>query len=64
MAKLDSKGIVGLGFWDNGFKVMSSNKPMHLPTDMKGMKMRIQSSKCSTLKMRALGANPQALAFS
>ncbi len=64
MDKLDSKGIVGLGFWDNGFKVMSSNKPMHLPTDMKGMKMRIQSSKVLDAQMRALGANPQVLAFS
>ena len=28
MKKLESKGITGLAFWDNGFKVMSSNKPM------------------------------------
>lgn len=64
MKKLESKGIVGLGFWDNGFKVMSANKPLHLPTDLKGMKLRIQSSKVLDAQMRALGANPQVLAFS
>lgn len=64
MKKLESKGITGLAFWDNGFKVMSSNKPMHLPADLKGQKLRIQSSKVLDAQMRALGANPQVLAFS
>jgi C4-dicarboxylate-binding protein DctP len=62
--KLDSKGIKGLAFWDNGFKVMSSNVPMRLPSDLKGKKMRIQSSKVLDAEMRALGANPQVMAFS
>ena len=62
--KLEPKGIVGLAYWDNGFKVMSSNKPMHAPADLKGMKMRIQSSKVLDAQMRALGASPQAMAFS
>ncbi|MFZ6723394.1 TRAP transporter substrate-binding protein [Undibacterium sp. Ji49W] len=64
MKKLEPKGITGLGFWDNGFKVMSANKPLHMPADMKGQKMRIQSSKVLDAQMRALGANPQVLAFS
>ncbi len=64
MKKLESKGIIGMGFWDNGFKVMSANKPIHLPADLKGMKLRIQSSKVLDAQMRALGANPQVLAFS
>ncbi|MDO8177749.1 MAG: TRAP transporter substrate-binding protein [Undibacterium sp.] len=64
LKKLEPKGIVGLGFWDNGFKVMSSNKPIHMPADLKGQKLRIQSSKVLDAQMRALGANPQVLAFS
>ncbi|MDB5952838.1 MAG: C4-dicarboxylate transporter [Massilia sp.] len=64
LKKLEPKGITGLAFWDNGFKVMSANKPMHMPADFKGMKMRIQSSKVLEAQMRALGANPQVLAFS
>jgi C4-dicarboxylate-binding protein DctP len=62
--KLEPKGIVGLAYWDNGFKVMSANKPLHVPADFKGLKMRIQSSKVLDAQMRALGANPQVLAFS
>ncbi|SHN42445.1 C4-dicarboxylate-binding protein DctP [Duganella sacchari] len=64
MKKLEPKGITGLAFWDNGFKVMSANKPLRAPADFKGLKMRIQSSKVLDAQMRALGANPQVLAFS
>ncbi|RFP11959.1 MULTISPECIES: TRAP transporter substrate-binding protein [unclassified Duganella] len=64
MKKLEPKGIIGLAFWDNGFKVMSANKPLHSVADFKGLKMRIQSSKVLDAQMRALGANPQVLAFS
>src|SRR3954469_20728532 len=62
--KLGSKGITGLAYWDNGFKVMSANKPLKLPADFKGQKMRIQSSKVIEAQMRALGAIPQVMAFS
>jgi C4-dicarboxylate-binding protein DctP len=64
LAKLEPKGIIGLAYWDNGFKIMSANKPLHTPADFKGQKMRIQSSKVLDAQMRALGANPQVLAFS
>ena len=64
LEKLESKGITGLAFWDNGFKVMSANKPLHAPLDFKGLKMRIQSSRVLNGQMRALGAIPQELAFS
>jgi C4-dicarboxylate-binding protein DctP len=64
LQKLEPKGITGLAFWDNGFKVMSANKPLHMPADFKGLKMRIQQSKVLDAQMRALGANPQVLAFS
>jgi C4-dicarboxylate-binding protein DctP len=64
MNKLDSKGITGLAFWDNGFKVMSANKALKAPADFKGVKMRIQSSKVLESQMRALGAIPQVMAFS
>jgi C4-dicarboxylate-binding protein DctP len=62
--KLDAKGILGLAYWDNGFKMMSSNRPIHAPADMKGLKMRIQASKVLDEQMRVLGANPQVMAFS
>lgn len=64
LEKLSPKGIKGLAYWDNGFKIMSANKPMHKVADFQGLKMRIQSSKVLEAEMRALGAIPQVLAFS
>jgi C4-dicarboxylate-binding protein DctP len=61
---LDSKGMVGLAYWDNGFKQMSANKPLHVPDDYKGLKFRIQSSKVLEAQFRLLGAIPQSMAFS
>ena len=64
LKKLEPKGIVGLAFWDNGFRVMSANKPLHVPGDMKGLKMRINSSKVNAAIMKSVGAIPQTIAFS
>ena len=62
--KLEGKGIKGLAFWDNGFKSFSSNRKMAKPEDLKGLKMRIQSSKVLDEEIRALGGVPQVMAFS
>jgi C4-dicarboxylate-binding protein DctP len=61
---LDSKGMTGLAYWDNGFKQMSANKKLVAPADYKGLKFRIQSSKVLEAQFRALGAIPQVMAFS
>jgi len=61
---LDSKGMTGLAYWDNGFKQMSANKKLIAPADYKGLKFRIQSSKVIEAQFRALGAIPQVMAFS
>jgi len=63
-AKLEPKGILGLAYWDNGFDIMSGNRPLHHVADFRGLKMRIQSSKVLEANMRALGAIPQVMAFS
>jgi C4-dicarboxylate-binding protein DctP len=55
----DAKGMVGLAYWDNGFKDMTANKPLHLPEDFRGLRMRVQSSRVLEAEMRALGAVPQ-----
>ncbi|MFO1294547.1 MAG: TRAP transporter substrate-binding protein [Rubrivivax sp.] len=64
LAKLEPKGIRGLAYWDNGFKSFSANKPLKMPEDYKGLKMRIQSSKVLEAEIRALNAIPQVMAFS
>ncbi|WP_128255417.1 TRAP transporter substrate-binding protein [Falsirhodobacter deserti] len=61
---LEPKGITGLAYWDNGFKIMSANSPLVTPDDFLGLKMRIQSSKILEAQMQALGAVPQVMAFS
>ena len=64
LAKLQTVGIVGLDYWDNGFKVMTANRELRRVADFEGLKMRIQSSKVLQAQFRALGALPQVLAFS
>jgi len=61
---LEPKGMIGLAYWDNGFKEMSANKPLNVPDDYKGVKFRIQSSKVLEAQFRELGAIPQVMAFS
>jgi C4-dicarboxylate-binding protein DctP len=61
---LDAKGMTGLAYWDNGFKMMSANKKLVTPADYKGLKFRIQSSKVLEAQFRSLGAIPQVMAFS
>ena len=63
-AKLEPKGIKGLAYWDNGFKSFSANTPIRKPEDLKGKKLRIQSSKVLEEEVRALQAIPQVMAFS
>ena len=62
--KLTDKGITGLAYWDNGFKLFSANKPIKSPDDMLGLKIRIQSSKVLEAQIKAVGAIPQVMAFS
>ncbi|MDI1244966.1 MAG: DctP family TRAP transporter solute-binding subunit, partial [Rhodoferax sp.] len=61
---LPRQGLVGLGFFDNGFKQMSANRPLLEPKDFAGLRMRVQASRVIAAQMRALGAKPVTLAFS
>jgi C4-dicarboxylate-binding protein DctP len=63
LAKLEPRGIKGLAYWDNGFKSFSANTPIKTPADLKGKKMRIQSSKVIEEQMRSLGSLPQVIGF-
>jgi C4-dicarboxylate-binding protein DctP len=62
---MTSKGLKGLGYWHNGMKQLSSDKDqLRRPEDVKGLKFRIQQSDVLEAQFRALGANPQKMAFS
>src|ERR1700694_1474712 len=62
--KLETKGISGLAFWDNGFHMVSANRPLITPADFQGLKFRISGSKVADQYFRLLGGLPQILAFS
>ncbi|MBK6975014.1 MAG: TRAP transporter substrate-binding protein [Sterolibacteriaceae bacterium] len=68
LALLDAmtrQGIKGLGYWHNGMKQLSSNKDqLKRPEDVNGLKFRIQASDVLEAQFRAVGANPQKMAFS
>jgi C4-dicarboxylate-binding protein DctP len=62
--KLEAKGITGLAYWDNGFHMVSSNRPLLNATDFQGLKIRISGSKIADQYFRELGSIPQIMAFS
>jgi C4-dicarboxylate-binding protein DctP len=62
--KLEAKNITGLAYWDNGFHMVSSNRPLMNPTDFQGLKIRISGSKIADQYFRELGSIPQIMAFS
>jgi C4-dicarboxylate-binding protein DctP len=64
LKKLEARGITGLSYWDAGFRILSSNKQVHVPDDAKGIKVRISSSKVNQAIYKSIGAIPQTLAFS
>lgn len=64
LGSLESRGITGLAFWDNGFKSLSANTPIRGPSDLIGKRMRIQASRVLEEQMLALGAIPHMMAFS
>jgi C4-dicarboxylate-binding protein DctP len=62
--KLEAKGITGLAYWDNGFHMASANRPLSMPADFQGLKVRISGSKIADRYLRDLGSIPQIMAFS
>ncbi|MCC9625825.1 TRAP transporter substrate-binding protein [Thalassospira sp. MA62] len=61
---MSSKGLTGVGYWHNGLKQFSANKPLTTPADAEGLKFRIQSSDVLEAQFEAVDAVPQKMAFS
>ena len=62
--KTAEKGMVVLGYWDNGIRHMSNSKrPLNTPEDMKGLKMRTPPDAVTVDIMTAVGAQAQQIAF-
>jgi C4-dicarboxylate-binding protein DctP len=62
---LEKKKLLGLAFWDNGFKQLSDNDhEIKTPADLAGLKYRIMSSKVLEAQFKAVDANPLVMPFS
>jgi C4-dicarboxylate-binding protein DctP len=61
--ELAKRGIKVLGLWDNGLKQLSSNKEMTEPSDLKGLRFRIQPSDVLQSQFGSWGAESTPMAF-
>lgn len=64
LKRFEKAGLVGLHFLDNGFRdVTNSKRPVTVPDDLKGMKIRTMESPTHLAIWRAIGANPTPMAW-
>jgi tripartite ATP-independent transporter DctP family solute receptor len=61
--ELEAIGIVALAWYDAGARSLYTTRPVRTPADLRGMKIRVQTSDLWIDLMRALGANPTPLPF-
>ncbi len=65
LARLPEKGLVGLGYWENGFRhVTNSRRPITKAEDIAGLKLRVIQNPLFIDTFSTLGANATPLAFS
>lgn len=64
MSKLPEKGLIGLAFWETGFRnITTSRKPIVNVEDLKGMKLRVIPNPMFLESFSALGTNPVPMPF-
>ena len=65
MDKLQDKGLVGLAYWENGFRNLTNNKqPVNKLEDLNGIKLRVMQNNVFLESFKTLGANAIPLPFS
>lgn len=58
------KGLIGLGFWENGFRMITNSKqPINTPKDIAGLKIRLMENPVHMETFRVLGAQPVPMPF-
>ncbi|MBD2843793.1 TRAP transporter substrate-binding protein [Paenibacillus sp. IB182496] len=63
LASFENYSLKALGFWPQGYKMLTSNKPLLTPEDMRGVKMRVVPSNILVKQYEAWGATPVAIDF-
>ena len=62
--KLPAKGLVGLSYWDHGFRILTNSKrPIAKLEDIQGLKIRVQQIPVFIESFNALGANAVPMPF-
>ncbi len=65
MDKLQDKGLVGLAYWENGFRNLTNTKrPVTKLEDLSGIKLRVMQNNVYLDSFKLLGANAVPLPFS
>jgi tripartite ATP-independent transporter DctP family solute receptor len=65
MDKLQEKGLVGLVYWENGFRnLTNSQRPVNKLEDMAGIKLRVMQNNVYLDSFKTLGANAVPMPFS
>ncbi|MBQ1765486.1 MAG: TRAP transporter substrate-binding protein [Aquincola sp.] len=65
MDKLEEKGLVGLAYWENGFRNLTNSKrPVAKMEDLNGVKLRVMQNNVYLDSFKLLGANAVPLPFS
>ena len=63
-AKLEEKGIVGLSYWELGYRhITNSKRPLNTVADIEGLKLRVIPNPINVAWVKALGANPTPMPF-
>ena len=63
LESLDAFNLVGLGYYDAGFRSFYAGRPIDTPDDLRGMKMRVQESPIAIRMVRALGGAPTPISW-
>jgi TRAP-type transport system periplasmic protein len=61
----EKKGLKVLAVWENGYRHITDNKrPIRVPDDLKGIKLRVPEGKWRVKMFQDYGANPSPMKFS
>lgn len=61
----EAKGLKVLAVWENGYRhITNSKRPINVPEDLKGIKLRVPEGKWRVKMFQAYGANPSPMKFS
>ena len=63
MEKLKPHGLIGVAFWESGFKQFTANRDIRSPEDFKNLKIRVMKSKIIMDQFKAFGATPILIDF-